>query len=109
MYVAAFTCVQPVVEVLQEEPGGALERIVGVALYLVQGGMAALQRGHVALVDELFLGFDVVVEAGFGQPQALGDVLEGGCPGAFGIKQLGCLRQNGNTLGIVLGRAVKRG
>ena len=67
-----------------------------------------LQGRHVALVDQFFLGFDVVVEAGFGQAQTLGDVAQGGGSGALGVKQLGRLRQDCRAFGIVLSRAVER-
>ena len=77
-------------------------------LYLVKILVVVLQCCHVALVDQFFLGFYIVVQAGFGEAQALGDIAQGGSPGALVIKQLGSLGQDRHPLGVVLSRAIKR-
>ena len=69
--------------------------------------MVVFQGRHVALVNEIFFGFDVVVQAGFGQAQAFSDIPQSGSPRPFVVKQFGCLRQNRCALGVVLDRAIE--
>ena len=72
---APFQRGQPVVE-LQRKIGREPLRWRTVArLYLVENPVMKIQRGHIALVDELFLGLHVVIEAGFGQPQVFRNIL----------------------------------
>ena len=98
---------QPVVEVLHEERAQACARGGVLPVDFVQVALVVGQGRQVALVDQLFLGFDVVVEAGLGQPQVLGNVLQGGGAGALVIEQTGGLGQDGQALGVVLHGAVE--
>ena len=104
----AFLGGEPVVEMLEEEGRGTVQGFACFFLDLIQAVVMVLQGCHITLVNQVFFGFDVVVEAGFGQAQAFGDIPQRGGARALGIKQLGRLRQDCRALGIVLGGAVER-
>ena len=61
----------------------------------------------VALVDQVFFGFNVVVEAGFGQSKLVGDIAQGRGASAFGIKKLGRPGQYGGMFRFVLDTAIE--
>ena len=52
--------------------------------------MGMLHIGLIALINEVFLVGHVVIQAGFGEAQATGDIGQGGGSGAFGIEEFGC-------------------
>ena len=54
--------------------------------------MGLLHVGLIALIDEVFFVGHVVIQAGFGEAQATGDIGQGGGSGAFGIEKFRCAR-----------------
>lgn len=61
----------------------------------------------VTLVNQVFLGFHIVIKAGFCQSQLVGDVTEGSRARALGIKKLGRPRQYGRVFRFVLDTAIE--
>ena len=61
----------------------------------------------VALVDQVFFGFYVIVETGFGQSQLIGDIAQRGRASALGIKKLGRPGQYGGMFRFVLDTAIE--
>ena len=62
---------QPVIKMLQEEGRGAIDCAGVFRLNFIQSLVVVVKRCHIALIDQLFLGFYVVVQAGFSQTKAL--------------------------------------
>ena len=58
--------------------------------------------GVIALVDQIFFGRDVIIEAGFGKPQSAGHIGEGSGARALGVKELRCTGQHRRALGLAL-------
>ena len=67
-----------------------------------------LERGRVALKDEVFLGFDIIVQACFRESQGGSHIRQGGRSSAFTIEQSGSFRQYGVALRRMLRRFIKR-
>ena len=67
--------------------------------------------GVVALVDQIFFGRDVVVQAGFGEAQSAGHIGQGSGACPLGVEQFRRTGQHGRALGLTLqatteGRAI---
>ncbi len=71
---------QPVFELQQKKLPGPLQRAVKAPLDVGHRLQVMIQGCEVALENQLFLGFYIVVEAGFGQAQRLRDIAQRGRP-----------------------------
>src|SRR5690606_5687857 len=76
-------------DVVTDVPLGLLETVRPLGDGPLQGLAPELRRPQVALVDELFLVADVVVERGVGEPEVIRDVLERRAAVALAIEARG--------------------
>jgi hypothetical protein len=68
----------------------------------------SLERSRVALKDEVFFGFNVIVQACFCEAQGGSDIRQGGRSSAFTIEQSRSFRQYGVALRRMLRCFIKR-
>ena len=102
MHVAAAAGILPLVELTLQKANDSLDGYTGPRFQFIEGLVLALQRCQVALVDQFFLGADIVVEAGLGEAEARGDILQCRCPGALAVEEAGGLGEDRGALGVVL-------
>ena len=85
-----------------------IRRALVLRLDVVDFAHDPLERGRVALKDEVFFGFDVVVQSCFCEAQGSRHICQGGRSGAFTIEQSGGFRQYGVALRRMLRGFIKR-
>ena len=74
----AFLGGAPIVKVCPYHGLHSCQRVAVVCLNTVKPAHDVIQRGDIALINQFFFGFDIVVKASFGQPQPLGNIQQGG-------------------------------
>ena len=73
----------------------------------VELGVRLAHIGVIALIDQVFFGRDVVVQAGFGETQATRDVSKRCRASALGVEELGRTGQHRSAFGLALQAATE--